>query len=386
MTYFASVNGMQVVGGSLMIPMVGAWSADLDLATPVPLSGPAQVAIGNLILVGTIYRSDIYGGQTKARLVGGAGGWRGSIQPQGYGSTSGVKLSALLGDAAQAAGETVNVPNDTTIGNGYARCSFATSVAGDILWHMIDLGFIPAWHVDPAGTTQTQDWPATTISGAFTVTSQRPDEGVIEIATEDYAAWMPGCAFTAPQLSGSFTSAGVHYIWDPGGKFRFEVLTQTSPTDTGDRVLGPIQQVIQKETAPTRLFGRYQYTTSNPSATTIDASPKNTKLGLPELQNVPLQISGSSKVTPPSGVDCTIEFLDGYLPVCTWVDPTPTEVDIASGTNPVARLGDLVNSFLPPTLPLIGTVNGTQPFVGTVTIATPISGSIIGGSSSVKTA
>ena len=384
MSFFATCAGLQIVSGSLLIPKVGAWTADLELAGTGAVGSKVAIVIGNLTLTGTAIRAEAYGGQTKARLVGGAGGWRGSIQPQGYGSTSGVKLSALLGDAAQAAGETVNVPNDTTIGNGYARCSFATSVAGDILWHMIDLGFIPAWYVDAAGTTQVQDWPATTISGAVHGDAQRLTRAWSRSPPRTTPRWMPGCSASPRRsCSGSFTSAGVHYIWDPGGKFRFEVLTQTSPTDTGDRVLGPIQQVIQKETAPTRLFGRYQYTTSNPSATTIDASPKNTKLGLPELQNVPLQISGSSKVTPPSGVDCTIEFLDGYLPVCTWVDQTPTEVDVASGTNPAGYLGAQVQVFFPPVVPFVSTPPGT-PTAGTFTIPSPLTGIITQGSSVVK--
>ena len=383
MSFFASAAGLQILSGSLLVPLVGAWTADLQLAGSGTLSGKVSVIIGNLTLTGTVIRSDPYGAQTKARLVGGAGGWRTSVPAQGYGSSSGVKLSTLLSDAAMAAGETVNVPSDTSVGNGYARCSFGTSVAADILWHMIDLGFIPAWYIDPAGTTQAQAWPSNAIATPFTVTNHNPDEGKVEIATEDYVSWMPGCTFTAPQLAGTFTSAGVHYVWDPGGKFRFEVLTQTSPTDTGDRVLGPIQQVIQKEMAPSRLYGRYRYTTSNPSASTIDCTPKNTKLGLPDLQNVPLHISSSSKITPASGADCDIEFLDGYIPACTWIDQTPTEVDIASGTNPAGYLGAQVQMFFPPIVSGTMIVSGVPtPF--TAVIPSPLTGIVSQGSSVAK--
>ncbi len=385
MSFFSSCAGLQIVSGSLLIPKVGAWTADLELAGTGAVGSKVAIVIGNLTLTGTAIRAEAYGGQTKARLVGGAGGWRGSCPAQGYGSSSGVQLSTILGDAAQAVGETVNVANDTTIGNGYARVAFATSDAGDVLWHMIDLGFIPAWYVDASGTTQVQDWPASTVTTPFTVTAQHTDKGVVEIATEDYASWMPGVSFTAPQLSGTFTSAGVHYVWDPGGKFRFEVFTQTSATDTGDRVLGPIQQVILKETAPARMYGRYQYTTSNPSSSTIDATPKNTKLGLPDLQNVPLKISGSSKVTPASGVDCTIEFEDGFIPICSWVDQTPTEVDVASGTNPAGYLGAQVQVFFPPVVSGFAVIPPSpSPVPITLNIPLPLTGIVSQGSSVVK--
>jgi hypothetical protein len=382
MSFFATVAGLQIVSGSLSIPLVGVWTADVALATQNTLpTGLVVVQIGNLSLSGTVYRSESYGGQVKARIVGGYGGWRSSIAAQGYGSPSGVKLSTILQDAAQAAGETVNVQNDTTVGNGFARMAFDTSVASDVLWLLVRLGFIPAWYVDPTGTTQNVAWPSNAVTTPFQVTAQHPEQGMIEIATEDYVSWMPGCTFSAPQLSGTYTSNGVHYVWDGGGKFRFEVLTQTSTAESQDRVLGPIQQIVQKEVADMRLFGRYRYTTSNPTATTVDATPKNSKLGLPDLQNVPLRISGSSKVTPASGADCDIMFADGCVPICCWVDQTPTEVDIASGGNGAGYLGAQVQLFFPP---VVTFVSVTPPLSGTMQIVSPLTGIVTQGSSIVK--
>jgi hypothetical protein len=385
MSLFASVASYQIVSGSLMIPLIGAWTADLSLAGEETVSGTVPVVIGNLTLTGTVFRSESYGGQTKVRLVGGYGGWRTPIQPQGYGSSNGIQLSTLLGDAAQACGEKLNVAASVSIGNGYARCAFGTSVAGDLLWHMIDLGFIPSWYVDPTGMTQVQTWPSSAVTTPFTPTAQHPDQGMIEVATEDYVSWMPGCTFSSPLLSTTYTSSGVHYVWDDAGKFRFEVLTQTSQTDTGDRVLGPIQQIIQKEMAPTRFSGKYRYTISNPSKTTIDCSPKNTKLGLPDLQSVPLMSDSISTYTPPDGGDCIIEFLDGYIPICTWTAQTPTIASILGGTNPVARLGDQVQIFFPPVVPFTALVP-PPPSSGTLTIVSPLTGVITQGSQTVNTA
>jgi hypothetical protein len=329
-----------------------------------------------------VYRSDPYGGQVRARLVGGFGGWRQRVQSQGYGTPTGIKLSTVLHDVARLVGEAVQVDADVGIGNAFVRVNFTTSVASDVLWQMLAQAFIPAWRIDPAGTTQLTPWPTVKIITPFTVTDQKPDEGVVTIATEDYASWMPGAQFTSPLVEGTFTSAGVHYVWDNDGKFRFEVLT----ADAGDRVLGPIQQIIQKEIAPFRFFGRYEYTISNPSEKTIDCAPTDTALGLPDLQAVPLASDSIAAYAPPDGGKAHIMFVNGQptQPVCVWTEGQPTAAQILGGPNPVARLGDQVTVFLPPTLPIVGVSTAPPgPFTGTILVANPITGIVSGGSAQV---
>lgn len=383
MSFFASVNGLQIVAGQLLVPKIGLWTADLHLATAQAVSGDAVVVIGNLTLHGHVYRSDAYGGQVRARLVGGFGGWRQRVVQQGYGSSTGIKLSTVLRDVARLVGEKVEIDADVGIGNAFVRVNFDTSVASDVLWQMLAQGFIAAWRVDVDGTTQITPWPTAKVNTPFTVTDQKTDEGIVTIATEDYAAWMPGAQFTSPFTEGTLTSAGVHYVWDNDGKFRFEVLTG----DATDRVLGPIQEIIRKEIAPLRFFGRYEYTISNPSQETIDGAPTDTELGLPDVQQVPLTSDSIAAYVPPDGGKAHIMFVNGQptQPVCVWTEGAPTSAQILGGANPVARLGDQVQSFLPPTLPVVGVV-GAAPFVGTITIASPITGAITGGSSQVGSA
>jgi hypothetical protein len=392
--FFSSFQGLQIVSGELSIPLIGTWTADLQLAGAGTVSGTGPLVIGNLTLTGTVFRADSYGGQTHARIVGGNGGWRTQIKSQGYGSPSGVMMSMILGDAASACGETVNVSNDVGIGNGYARASFDSSVAGDVLWHMIDLGFATSWYVDPNGVTQIAAWPSTTVTTPFTVTDQRADKGRITIATEDYASWLPGCSFSNPLLNGTFTSAGVEYVWTPDGKFRFKVLTSSAAGE--DRTLRPIQQVIQKEIAHTRLFGRYRYTVTAATTTTVDCAPINTNLGLPELQGVPIRADSISVYTPPTGAECRIEFADGYIPECTWTDGNSKSVAIQNGTNPDAKLGDTVQSVISgsslvlvgTTLALAGVTLGACTVTATGVIFLqgnqPISGTITTGSAQLK--
>lgn len=394
MTFFASVAGIQVVGGSLLVPMVGAWSADLYLATDQAVSGAVPVTIGNLTLIGFVYRSDAYGGQTRARLVGGYGGWRTQVSNQGYGSNSGVKLSHVLQDVASACGEHMGPVGDATVGPAFTRLGLG-GVASDVLWNLVGAGVIPAWRVDTAGVTQVTAWPASTVSTPFQVTDQRPDEGMVVIATEDYASWLPGASFTAPQLLGSFTVAGVHYHFDNDGTFRLEVLTGTS-----DRLLGALQAIIARQVAPTRFYGRYEYTISNPTETTIDCSPVDGSLGLPDFQGIPITADSATEILPPAGGTAHVMFIDGKpsRPQCVWTS-NPTVAQILGGTMPVARLGDTVQSMLtltPPNLtgaisfgvsgPMLqGVPYPINPAASFITGLVPVSGTIVTGSETVAT-
>jgi hypothetical protein len=391
-SYFASVAGLQVVSGTLLIPLVGAWTADLQLATAQPIAGAVEVVIGNLTLQGFVVRAEAYGGQVRARLVGGAGGWRKSISAQGYGSAQGVKLSTVLQDAAAACGEQLQVFADVTIGQAYVRASFGTSVASDVLWQMLRLGYISAWYVDPAGVTQTGPWPITQVATPFIPTDAKPDEGLVVVATEDYASWLPGATFAHPLLDGTQTAAGVHFVFDGEGIARFEVLTGAAGLGGQDRVLGPVQQIVEREVAPLRFFGRYAYTISNPSPATIDGTPVSSTLGIPDVQNVPLTGDSLASYTPPSGGRAHVMFLDGdpTQPVCVWTEASssngPDTIAIApqkGGQKPVALVDGTVIVMFPPLIQLAGTVGGA-PFIGVATITSPATGIIQTGSGTLQ--
>ena len=378
MTYFSSVVGASVIEGSLLIPLVGMWTADLYLASDQSLSGSVPVVIGNLTLQGSVIRSQSYGGQTRVRLVGGAGGWRKEVGAQGYGSGAGVLLSTVLGDVAQACGESIAIAADRTIGPGYARWA---DVASDVLWQLLGQGILASWYVDPKGVTQVKPWPTTTVTTPFTVTDQRPDEGVVVVATEDYAAWLPGSTFVSPLVAGTLTNLGAHYIWQKNGKFRFEVMTGA------DNFTASFDAIVAKSIAPTRFYGRYGYTIRGATNSTVDADPKNTSLGLPDLLNVPIRGDSISTYVPPIDSDCHIAFLDGVptQPICVWTAGAPTIVELAGGSTPVARMGDTVTitqAQFAAAVP-VAVVSGAS---GPVTISGPMQATITTGSGTVGSA
>jgi hypothetical protein len=123
-----------------------------------------------------------------------------------------------LSDAASSVGERVVAPS-TSLGNSYIR------QAGPASNVLRDLGG-PTWHIDASGTVQLTPWPSKRVGTPFTAIEQDGGAGIVEIATEDYASWLPGCTFTLPTLDGVYTNRGVVFTFDDDGTLRLEVLTQ----------------------------------------------------------------------------------------------------------------------------------------------------------------
>lgn len=155
-----------------------------------------------------------------------------------------------------------------------------------------------------------------------------------------------------------------------------------------DRLWEPFRKLVALLVAPTRFYGRYRYTISNPTSSTVDVTPVDSTLGLPSFKSISLDSDSISVYTPPSGGKCHVQFEDGNpaLPVVVWTAGAPTMASLLGGPNPVARQGDQVMVFLPPTLVmtiLSGTFAGST---GTIVVPNPITGAITQGSAQVSSA
>ena len=216
---FASVNGQRATVASVTLPYYGLWEGDVQLATPQIITGTVTLVLGNLSLTGAMYRGAPFAGVTYLRLVGGAGGWRKSVPAQAYAnpSATGVRLSTVLGDVASAVGERVNLQADQTIGNYYIR---EVGTASGVLRMLAG----SEWYVDNAGVTQIGARPSSAITSPFTVVSWDAGKGLFDIATEDYASWLPGNTFTAPTVPTAHTVSMVRHDVGNDGIMRMKVL------------------------------------------------------------------------------------------------------------------------------------------------------------------
>jgi hypothetical protein len=213
--FWGSVNGQRIVSGSLGMPLLGAWVADVVLASDQPISGPVTLALGNLTLTGAVYRQAPFAGLVEARVVAGAGGWSKTVQARGYDQPSGVLASTVLRDAANEVGETVRVAIDRTVGSLWVRLADKASRTLRAL--------APSWYIDTAGVTQVGTRPASLVRSDFTAEAFSGASGRLRIATEDPASWLPGATFSSATV-GTLTVRSVRHDIAADGKARLMVM------------------------------------------------------------------------------------------------------------------------------------------------------------------
>lgn len=218
MSLYAELGGGSVIEARLVVPKLGAWFADVTLATEVTLSGSLVLTIANLAWTCSVWAGGPYQGRTHVRVIGGMGGWQKSLKVQAYANPNGVMLSTLLKDAASAVGESVSLTDpDVAVGRFYVR---ELASAERILNRLAT-----QWHIGPDGSTVVGPWPdSSAFASAFDVVDYDPKQRHSTIATEDLAGVTPGRTITKPQLGGAVltVSSVVHTLTAKG--VRTEVL------------------------------------------------------------------------------------------------------------------------------------------------------------------
>jgi hypothetical protein len=218
---FATLSGVRVVTLSLTIPIYGMWSADVVLATEAPVDTQTKLVVGNLSLKGAVYRQSSFVGRRSCRVIAGYGGWNMTVPKQHYQLEAGVKLSTVIGDAANAVGEHVDVPVDRSLGRDWVR---PNGPASDTLRRLAEA----SWYIDTDGTTRLAAWPLRPVRSQFNVIDFRSARGVAVVATEDFAAWLPGATFSNAVLRPPQKNAGVAIEIEEDGEARLTIMTVTA--------------------------------------------------------------------------------------------------------------------------------------------------------------
>jgi len=157
---------------------------------------------------------------------------------------------------------------------------------------------------------------------------------------------------------------------------------------SADRLKAVLEAIV------TRVLQRVDYLAMYPSTVilqnadgSLELKPDNPKLA--GMSKVPIRYGVPGvRAEVPAGARVAIEFEDGdpSKPIATVWDPDSgvTTLIFDDGTAPIARMGDIVNVFFPPTpIPVVGIV-GVLAFVGTMTFPAPGIGIIGGGSPRCK--
>lgn len=234
---YLSANGRNVTAIDLRVPWYGLAVADVVLASPVALTGAVSLVVGNLTLAMSVGRnpegveqSVSFAGETRARLVGGAGGWAVRVSLSPYRNPEGVRLSTVLADLARAAvnpvtgaAESVALAAglDRSLGGFYVPESNA--LAGRLLATLAN----PLWWVDASGATQIATTRPTVTLAPQGAQVERYDggKGWLTVATEDVKGWAtPGATYTSATVPAGITVSAARVRSENDGVLRIEVL------------------------------------------------------------------------------------------------------------------------------------------------------------------
>lgn len=181
----ATLNGVACSRVHVQIPAWGAWWIDVDLVGAHTMSGAVTCVIGGVTMRGAVVSGGAANGRSGYRIVGGRGGWGRKVPKRGYADDAGVKLATVLRDAAEAAGETLGHLPTTRLGGQFTRLEREAS----FVLHEVAPR---AWYVDFEGVTQLGRRPNTTYTGTAARTRVAPTEGVVELAIDNAAGFVPG--------------------------------------------------------------------------------------------------------------------------------------------------------------------------------------------------
>jgi len=193
---FCSVNGFTVLDGSIYLPRVGVWHADLSVDTFDTLTGPVTVQLPSQTLQGRATRSGSDAARRlRLRVVGGNAGLASVVTPKSYGS---VPLRIPLTDALTAAGERLSPTADTSLLNTQlAAWSNMAAPANSVIASLLQaVPGNPAWRVLIDGTVWVgfETWPVVTLPDTVLISSD-PENGRVTIAS-DAPAILPGVSFS----------------------------------------------------------------------------------------------------------------------------------------------------------------------------------------------
>jgi|SRR5579884_888386 len=384
----ASGPVVRAVSVRFLIPWKGVWLADVEIdpevvtASSLP-TGRVTLTVGAQVLTGTVdpRGSGRFVHTAKLRILGGGAGWDKPVTGQHFHADNGVSSTRVLSATAKQVGENVNDVTPVTLGIDWVRpVGPASRVFGD-----------RDWYVDLAGVTQYASRPPATPDATFEVLDFDPRRQVLH-ATSDVVL-LPGLqvadASKTPRWDGTLTVRDVEQVFDRKGSRA----TLWCSTVGVSRLTAALTSMVRELSGAAKLrVYRYRFVTATGGRLNLQAVDKS--LGIPDILPVsvwPGMAGASGKYAP--GQQCLVRFLgddysepavvgfDGNLPLEASLD-AQDKVHIApSGSHPgpIAREGDAVSVFFPPTVPVVGTVSGA-PFTGVITIVGPAPGVIVAGS------
>ena len=199
-----AVDAFAVISGSIRLPRIGAWTADLLISSPAAMSGKVDLVLSSsLTLKGTVARAGVLEQVLHARVVGGGNGLRSNVRPKHYTAPNvRVVLSDLLADV----GETLSTSSDRAVLTSQLQhwSTFEMPAAAAIRCVLERAGVDDvAWRILPDGTfwVGSETWPKTSVSDFIEVEGSSPETEVLDLAMVA-PGLLPGTELSGQRIDG----------------------------------------------------------------------------------------------------------------------------------------------------------------------------------------
>lgn len=342
----ASVNGIAATTMRIFMSAWGCWYVEAQIDGEHTLSGSVVVKATDLTLRGAVLSGGPMKGRSSYRIVAGAGGWGRVIPKKSYVSDAGVKWTTVIGEAANAVGETVSLTTTNRTGSAWTRDE---GPASSVLESLAP----GAWYVGEDGVTRLGRRAATALAAAVPRVSQVDlARGSVTLAPTSLAALVPGVTvdgLEAVDVVHEIAPAGIRTaiyggrgsshldVWrklfeqlDPDRNFRavweYRVVTQE-----GERL--NLQCVRQSSGMPDLRLVRVR-----PG---LAGARSNVALGSRVLVTFVNAERGRPEVTSFEDADGA-----GFTPLLTEIDAS-TFVKLGAGVKPAIAAGDLAGGIWP---------------------------------------
>jgi hypothetical protein len=311
---------------SLHLPLSGAWSAELAVATDATyaVGDVVTLTVLDLDLVGRVVRAAQFADRLSIRLTGGRTDWGQAVGVKHYRNTN---ADQVIGDVTVALSAPLNITLPFWTRTPGTIGSTVQSVARYLALN---------WRVNPDGTVRLlAEAPEPVEPGAVEL-GRDPARGIVQLAPES-AAVLPGC------LVGADAVGDVVYNLTPDG------VRCVYYTDTRATLRGSLERLIRWVTRDTIYLTLYSATVIRQAADgTLDLMPEDLRLQSSGLQGVPIR-HGLPGVTVevPAGETVLLGFDSGdpAKPYASlWHEGQVSKVRIG-GAEPVA-LASLVEAQL----------------------------------------
>lgn len=262
------LDGAAVLQGSIVLPMNGAWTADLQVASDVPLTANAEATIElpGLDLAGRIIRADVFAQRLRVRMTGGFFNWS---EPQTTKHYRDADADQVLSDVGVTTESPVGVPLLY-----WTRASGTTGSTVEAIARHVGHN----WRVNPDGAVRlAAESPATVADPDAVEISRDPARGLVTLAVE-LATLLPGT-----QYRDDLVGDVVYTVGDEALRCRYYTQARAS-------VWGSLDRLIRFIKRDTLFLGQHTAEVIAQAADgTLDLMPDSDALRAQGLQAVPIR-------------------------------------------------------------------------------------------------